>query len=259
MITLYSGTPGSGKSLKAAERIYNIMKYQKRLIIANFNVDQTIFKNTKSEYIYLDNSKITPEKLQVESVRWFGGEGHRFKEGAILLILDECQLIFNAREWQQAGRAQWLSFFTQHRKMGIDIILIAQFDRMIDRQIRSLIEYEYIHRKCSNFGWKGKLISLFFGGNLFVQVKMWYPLKERIGAEFFRAKKCYYKIYDTYNMFGTDAASAPKLAPVSNQEKSPAGSFFLSETESEPEPEPELEAEKSVAKVFLSEEYNIEG
>lgn len=255
MITLYSGTPGSGKSLKAAERIYNIMKYQKRLVIANFAIDQTIFKNTKSEYIYLDNSKITPEKLQAESVRWFNGEGHRFKEGAILLILDECQLIFNAREWQQAGRAQWLSFFTQHRKMGIDIILIAQFDRMIDRQIRSLIEYEYIHRKCSNFGWKGKLISLFFGGNLFVQVKMWYPLKERIGSEFFRAKKCYYKIYDTYDMFDTESevpASAPSQLP--DQDKPAAGSFFVSDQAVEQEPDQEI----PVAKVLFAEEYNIQ-
>ncbi len=230
MITLYSGTPGSGKSLKAAELIFNIMRYQQRLVIANFDIDRTLkaFRKTKSEYIYLDNIKITPDKLKAESDRWF--KDHKFKEGGILLILDECQLIFNAREWQQAGRAQWLSFFTQHRKMGINIILIAQFDRMIDRQIRSLIEYEYIHRKCSNFGWKGKLIALFFGGNLFVQVQMWYPLKERIGAEFFRASKKYYRLYDTYNLFGTDAAA-------------------------DPDPDPEPEKEQPAARVIPVEEF----
>lgn len=208
MITLYSGTPGSGKSLKAAERIYNIMKYQKRLIISNCNINLSWLKKTRSEYIYKDNDKITPDFLIQESFRWM--KTHRFDEGVILLIIDECQLMFNARDWQQAGRAQWLSFFTLHRHYGYDIILIAQFDRMIDRQIRSLIEHEYIHRKCSNFGWKGKLISLFFGGNLFVQVKMWYPLKERMGAEFFRASRKYYRIYDSYTLLGTDPAPDPE-------------------------------------------------
>ena len=39
------------------------------------------------------------------------------------------------------------SHFSQHRKLGYRVILIAQFDRMLDRQIRSVLEYEYIHRK----------------------------------------------------------------------------------------------------------------
>ena len=233
MITLYSGTPGSGKSLKCAEIIYNIMKYQERLVISNFNVDVSWVKKTKSEYIYRRNDKITPDFLMQESYRWL--ETHRFKEGVIILIIDECQRIFNAREWQHAGRAQWLSFFTLHRHFGYNVILIAQFDRMIDRQIRCLIEYEYIHRKCSNFGWKGKLISLFCGGNLFVQVKMWYPLKERMGAEFFRASKKYYKIYNTYDLFENEITS---LAPEEEKDPvatrvMPAEEFFKTNTETE--------------------------
>ena len=68
-------------------------------------------------------------------------------------------------------------FFSQHRKYGYDVTLIAQFDRMIDKQLRGLIEYEYIHRKLSNYGFGGKIMSLIFGGNTFVVVQMWYPLK----------------------------------------------------------------------------------
>ena len=116
-------------------------------------------------------------------------------------MLDECQLLFNAREWDAKGRKEWLSFFTQHRKYGYDVILVAQFDRMIDRQIRSLIEYEQVHRKVSNFGVWGKLFSLFSLGKLFVAVKVWYPMKERVGAEFFKANKRYYSLYDTYKHF----------------------------------------------------------
>lgn len=125
----------------------------------------------------------------------------KVKEGSILLVIDECQRIFNARDWGQKGRGDWLTFFTLHRHLGFDIILIAQFDRMLDRQIRALIEYEYIHRKVSNFGWKGKILSLLAFGNLFVTVKVWYPMKEKTGSEWFRAKKMYYGLYDTFAMF----------------------------------------------------------
>ena len=38
------------------------------------------------------------------------------------------------------------------------MILIAQFDKMVDRQFRALFEYEYVHRKVSNFGVVGWLI-----------------------------------------------------------------------------------------------------
>ena len=127
--------------------------------------------------------------------------GRKPKEGEILLVIDECQMLFNSRDWGRKDRAEWLSFFTQHRKLGYEIVLIAQFDRMLDRQVRSLIEYEYIHRKVSNFGIKGKILSLFCGGNLFVSVKVWYPMKEKVSSEFFIARKKYYTIYDTFTLF----------------------------------------------------------
>jgi hypothetical protein len=73
---------------------------------------------------------------------------------------------------------------------------------MLDKQLRSLIEYEFIHRKVSNFGWKGKLLSLaFLSPCLIVSVKMWYPMKEKVDSEFIRARKKYYKIYDTFLLF----------------------------------------------------------
>lgn len=175
-------------------------------VVGNFPVKLKKYK--RADFIYCPNNQMTPDyliKLSQDKV------GSKPKEGSMLLVIDECQLLFNAREWQQSGRAKWLSFFTQHRKLGYDIILIAQFDRMVDRQIRSLIEYEYIHRKMSNFGWQGKILSLVFGGKTFIAVKMWYPLHERLGAEVFHARKHIYCVYDTYAAFdGADAAPEPQ-------------------------------------------------
>lgn len=63
------------------------------------------------------------------------------------------------------------------------------------------IEYEWVHRKVSNFGIQGKLISAFCGGKLFVAVKVWYPMKEKVGSEFYMYRKRYADIYDTYALF----------------------------------------------------------
>lgn len=201
MITLYSGTPGSGKSLHLASILVNRMRFKNAPIIGNFECDFSHFKRIKGTYDYIDNVGLTPKFLIDFSNLYAERIGRKPKEGEILLVIDECQILFNSRDWGKGNRGEWCSFFTQHRKLGYDIILIAQFDRMLDRQIRSLIEYEWVHRKVSNFGIKGKIISSFCGGRLFVSVKVWYPLKEKVGAEWFICKKSYYQIYDTYTLF----------------------------------------------------------
>lgn len=196
MIKLYSGTPGSGKSLHQAKDIYWALKF-KRPVVANYDINHDYSKN--KPFIYLPNNKLNPKELVKISMAYF--ENHRFKEGAISLYIDECQIIFNSRNWQQSGRDEWLTFFTQHRKYGYNIYLIAQFDRMIDKQIRSLIEYEVIHRKVSNFGFWGGLFNLICGTGLFVGVTTWYPLKTRIDSEFFKYHTRYAQLYNTYQVF----------------------------------------------------------
>lgn len=198
MIALYSGTPGSGKSLHMARVIYWTLKRNKP-VICNFEINTRKIKN-KDKFVFCDNADLTPEYLMEYSRKYFDGKKPR--EGEITLFIDECQMMFNARTWDKADRDGWNKFFQIHRHFGYDIILVAQFDRMIDRQIRSLIEYETIHRKVSNFGWKGIFLScLMLSPKLFVAVKMWYPMKERVSSDFFRAEKKYYSLYDTYTVF----------------------------------------------------------
>lgn len=198
MIDLYTGTPGSGKSLHTASVILSVVYRQP--VIVNFEI---ILKNEKmlSNYHYLENEELTPAYLIKFAKDYWFKKGTRVKEDHILLIIDECQLLFNCRDWGNKSRASWLSFFTQHRKLGYHIILIAQFDSMLDKQIRSLVEYQYIHRKVNNYGLAGKVIGFLCFGNLFCIVKVWYPMKERLSSSFFKAHKRIYKIYDTYNTF----------------------------------------------------------
>lgn len=205
MIFLYSGTPGSGKSCHQAEDILDYIGYRDVAILANYEVNQDLLKAKAyktSEFHYVPNENITPDYLKQFSKDFFSR--YRFREGRIRLYVDEAQIIFNAREWDMKGRKEWIKFFTQHRKYGYDIYMIAQFDRMIDRQIRSLIEYEYKHRKLSNAGLKGKAVSVAMGGNTYLAIKYWYPMQERLGAEVHHIRKKYYELYDSYKDFSDD-------------------------------------------------------
>lgn len=207
MIDLYSGTPGSGKSLHTAIRLYYWLRLG-RPAICNFDIDLSRVRKKNPDTLqfhYLPNHQLTPAFLTAFSRNYFAGKVIR--EDSILLVIDEAQLMFNARSWQQDGRSDWLSFFSQHRKYGYHVILIAQFDRMLDRQIRSVIEYEYVHRKVANYGLKGKALSLVMGTGVFVAVKVWYPMKEKVGHEFYRVRKKYYRLYDTYGDFSSEKES----------------------------------------------------
>lgn len=200
MISLYSGTPGSGKSLDAAAKVRASLKWY-RPVIGTFHINKDcLYKNSKYEYTYINIYNLTPDFLVSYAKQH---RPHKQNvEGSFLLVIDEAQRIFNSRDWNSKNRNQWITFFAEHRHLGYDIILIAQNDRMLDRQIRALIEYNVIHRKMSAFGILGKIFSIFSGQ--FVVVNTWYPLKERIGASFFRGERKLYNFYDSFEDFGSD-------------------------------------------------------
>lgn len=205
VIYLYSGTPGSGKSLDVARLISDKLQFGKP-VIANFDIDISQIKKCKGDFVCLDNDNLTPNFLINYSSDYHVLKNFKVSEESILLVIDECQLLFNSRDWNIKGRSDWLTFFTQHRKFKYEIVLIAQFDRMLDRQIRCLFEYEYIHRKIGNIGKMGKLIKLFTFGELFVCVKVWYPMKKEVGSYFFKAHKRYLSLYNSYKMFGAQSS-----------------------------------------------------
>lgn len=201
MIYLYTGTPGSGKSLHVADRILGSMRYHSDPVICNFPCNFDKYKKLKGQFIYLDNMDLTPGALVSFSKAYSEHVGRPLREGEILLIVDECQVLYNARDFGRKDMLEWVKFYSQHRKLGYEVILVAQFDRMIDRQIRSLVEYQWIHRKLKNAGWWCKLVAFLFGGKLFVSVKVWYPMKQKVGSEFFFYNRKKGGIYDTFALF----------------------------------------------------------
>lgn len=86
-ISLYSGTPGSGKSLDATDRIRRRLK-RGLPVIANYNLDKSKIPHPEL-FTYIDNKDLTPARIVEIARGWFGT--HRFGEDKVLVVIDECQ------------------------------------------------------------------------------------------------------------------------------------------------------------------------
>lgn len=197
-IYLFTGTPGSGKSLHMARLIYWRQR-RKVPTIANFDIREECIN--EGYFKPICNDDLTPHALQDFAVDSFEKGLCKRKEGAINVFIDECQILFNARNWNEKSRPDWIKFFTQHRKLGYDVYLIAQFDSMVDKQIRSLVEYEVKHRKLNNYGRFGTIVGTVIRKPVIVCVSYWYPMKQRLRSETFIGTRKYFEMYDTNKIF----------------------------------------------------------
>ena len=192
MIEFYTGTPGSGKS---AHLMKDIQEYANkgRTVVANFPLCKRPLLAAKSfRFHYVDTFEITPRFLRDNARDFSTG-----REDSALLIIDEAQLLFNSRTWHDSDRAEWVAFFTQHRKLGYRVILVTQSIEMVDKQVRALAEYNVSHRKPGNFGIGGRMISLFFLNRAFVTVTTWPLGKVRLGSGMFILTPERAAMYDT--------------------------------------------------------------
>ena len=217
LIELYTGTPGSGKSLHMAKDIKQQIQLG-RPCIGNFEINYDMIKphwitKKRGEYIQVDFEDLTPEML-VELSRKTFSSLPRLKEDYILLFIDESQIYFNSREWNAKGRKDWIKFFSLHRHYGYKVILVAQQDKMIDKQIRGFVEHEVVHRKAINFGLWGFIFNMLALGKLHIAVTSQYLTKTKLRSKWFKCRKSLYKLYDTFALFDGQA-SVQGLGPCS--------------------------------------------
>jgi zona occludens toxin (predicted ATPase) len=216
VIYLYSGTPGSFKSYHAIRDIKFKLEHGGN-VIANFPVDTKKLKSKNmGKFIYKQNDELT-YKFLVD----FALKNHKKgKEAQTLLIIDECQGMFNPREYQRKDRKDYNTFFSQHRKLGYNIILVTQNDRLIDRQIRCQLEYEVKHRKVNNYK-----IFMFLPFKLCACITYWYGVREKVSTEFFIFNKRIAQLYDSYELFSIlddinkSDENEKKILPVINIKK----------------------------------------
>lgn len=227
MIYFVNGRPGGGKSLFMAEKIYRELKRGKN-VIANFEINEDYFKKCRhpeklGRFIYVSNEEwttqaykdIDPRKKQFSYIDgiWgfhenFHDKGKKAKKVQTLLILDECAVLFNSRTYAARDRLEWLNMFVNHRKLRLDIYLVAQDDSQIDKQIRGMFHKQIECRCVTTMKVFGKILALLCGGNLFVRIHRDYTLMKPMSkknskeyAHYYTGRK-YYDFYDSYKLFG---------------------------------------------------------
>lgn len=63
MISLYSGTPGSGKSVHAAKEIAIRLRRENAVVLGNFYFNTKAVKKGKGTYLYVPNHRLDPDRL----------------------------------------------------------------------------------------------------------------------------------------------------------------------------------------------------
>lgn len=220
-VDLYSGTPGSGKSLNVTRKIL-LNLWAGRDVISNYPIKFTKREKRKGyeeRFFYVSEEYINV--LNLARFAKMRGYLKNKRESQCLVVIDEAGVRFNDRtdkeekkaleeffnsdddqsvsvkNYGKKDRQQWVKFFSQHRKFGYDFILIAQSDRMLDRQIRNMIEKEYVHRKASNMYWWFRLLPF----KIFVIIEKYYGLSFKTDVEFMIFRKSIANRYDSMKLF----------------------------------------------------------
>ena len=116
MLLAYTGTPGSGKSYHAVSEIWERVKYGHDVITnipLNFPKPKLFHKVSRETfYNFRETWQITPQYLIDFSEKLREEKGWaRVPEDYIYLVIDEAQLIFNCRNWNDKSRQEWVKFF----------------------------------------------------------------------------------------------------------------------------------------------------
>lgn len=115
-----------------------------------------------------------------------------------LMLLDEAHNWMNARSWTAEDRKAIVKFFSQHRKLGWDVDLIAQHPEMIDKQVRNLCEYIVYLR---NFK-KTAFLGIGFPINLFLAVTTWHASQRVVIKRQVMRLSWHRHLYDTNETYG---------------------------------------------------------
>lgn len=215
---LWTGTPGSGKSLHMAHDIKDNLRWGKFVISTSY-IDTSLcfmsrfaemiynkskgkiklYKPDKREknFYYVDINEITPDYLYE-----FAARHHVFgKEHQTVVYLDECVAIFSPTVMSEKTWNEWDTFFRKHRHIGYDIVLIPQSPKLISRKIREYAEHEVKHYNRKNHGLFGLFLSMILG-SLFSYSVCWRGTKDvPLSQGFFTYKYIYGRMYNSYCMY----------------------------------------------------------
>lgn len=192
MIEVYSGTPGSGKSAHVMKVISDYAWTGSEVVTNIALCRRPLGAKRGWQPTIIDTLELDPSALLADRGR------HR--EDSRLLVIDEAQLLFNTRNWNDNQRSVWIKFFTQHRKLGWRVVLVTQDINMLDKQMRSLVEQNIVHRRMDALGITGKLFSLLTFKHVFGWVKIWPYGRQIVGKGVFILWPWLSRMYQTNDL-----------------------------------------------------------
>lgn len=206
-VTAYLGVPGSGKSLHVMEDIYWYGKRKDALVMTNFDLVKP--RGFKATHVRMPSGDLSVDDLLGPFKAWLD-EGNVVKrENQVLVVIDEAQIPFSNRDWQQSGRKAWVQLFIQHRKLGMRIILVVQSIEMIDKHIRACVETCGHHMRVNSYGWLGAFVTVALLGRPLCMCIMKLPFYGStkagiIGRQAIIGRRRYYRMYDTHALFSSE-------------------------------------------------------
>ncbi|MBU0673269.1 MAG: zonular occludens toxin domain-containing protein [Proteobacteria bacterium] len=152
-IVFFTGTPGSGKTYEAVEKIIGQLR-KKRPVYTN-----------------IDGMELSEHQ---EALRVMSGLNHiefadlffhlGFDREVIenfwdhcplrnsLIVIDECQKFFGNRDWDKQKNKDLGDWASTHRHEGYNLLIITQDAERVDKAVRSLTEWNHVYRKVNFFG-----------------------------------------------------------------------------------------------------------
>lgn len=155
-----TGKLGSGKSLVSVGRIFDYLR-QGKPVATNLNLDLSKLFSARCKFTYTR----LPDFPTVRDFECLGRATDSYDESKNgLIVLDECGVFFNSRDWQTQERQEVIKWLLHSRKLGWDVLLIVQDVNIIDKQIRlALLEHVGICKRMDRMGvpFIGALFALF--------------------------------------------------------------------------------------------------
>lgn len=215
-IFFFTGTPGSGKTYEAVEKILNNLRLGKCVYTNIDGMDDPHCQETLKVLAGLDDLQFGHQFHHLGNNRevienfW-----EHCPERNSLIVLDEVQKFFNNRDWQMPKNRLFGDWASTHRHNGYDLVIITQNAERIDAAVRSLTEWNYCFRKINFFGsliQKGYLCNIYAGEDTSGQ-----PLK--------RANRRYHsQIFSCYQSYAAKDIKEQSIMPTVNVLKHPV--FF---------------------------------
>lgn len=152
MIQAICGKPGAGKTLFTVRLIVDELRRTRRPIVTNVplrlgalneycqegDVCSRVFL-LKDEELGAFWEHRGPRRGVYRAERVGNREHQRYEvdkdDIGVLYVLDEVQVVFNARDWATLGKGA-LFYLSQHRKLGDDVIWSSQAVTLVDKQFR---------------------------------------------------------------------------------------------------------------------------